>query len=175
MHKRRLSTKEKGVLTEKISGILKGKGYILFAYIFGSFASEDDFKDIDIGVFTQLESPAIHGGDDINKTSIPHRKGGVKATSFLTGFTSGEESRSPLKLELKLEGEIEDVIHIPVDIRIINNAPPYFIYNVLKGGIVIVDKDRSLRSDFEGLVYKKYFDFQHLRNEYLREIINAPL
>jgi len=140
MHKRRLSTKEKGVLAEKISGILKGKGYILFAYIFGSFASEDDFKDIDIGV-----------------------------------FTSGEESRSPLKLELKLEGEIEDVIHIPVDIRIINNAPPYFIYNVLKGGIVIVDKDRSLRSDFEGLVYKKYFDFQHLRNEYLREIINAPL
>jgi len=140
MHKRRLSTKEKEFLAEKISDILKGKGYILFAYIFGSFASEDDFKDIDIGVFIY-----------------------------------GEESKSPLKLELKLEGEIEDVIHIPVDIRVINNAPPYFIYNVLKGGIVIVDRDRSLRSDFEGLVYKKYFDFQHLRNEYLREIINAPL
>jgi hypothetical protein len=38
-------------------------------------------------VFTPLESPAIHGGNDINKTSIPHRKGGVKAPSFLTGFT----------------------------------------------------------------------------------------
>ena len=42
---------------------------------------------ISAGLFTPLESPAIHGGDDINKTSIPHRKGGVKATSFLTGFT----------------------------------------------------------------------------------------
>lgn len=140
MRKRRLSAKEKEVLTEKISDILKAKEYILFAYIFGSFVSDDEVKDIDVGV-----------------------------------FISSVENKSPLKLELKLEGEIEDAIHIPVDIRIINNAPSSFIYNVLKGGIVIVDNNKSLRSDFEGLVYKKYFDFQHLRNEYLREIINAPL
>ena len=139
MRKRRLSAKEKEVLTEKISDILKAKEYILFAYIFGSFVSEDGFKDIDVGV-----------------------------------FISSVENKSPLKLEFKLEGEIGDAIHIPVDIRIINNAPASFIYNVLKGGIVIVDNNKSLRSDFEGLVYKKYFDFQHLRNEYLREIINAP-
>jgi predicted nucleotidyltransferase len=139
MRKRRLSAKEKEVLTEKISDILKAKEYILFAYIFGSFVSEDGFKDIDVCV-----------------------------------FISSVENKSPLKLELKLEGEIGDAIHIPVDIRIINNAPASFIYNVLKGGIVIVDNNKSLRSDFEGLVYKKYFDFQHLRNEYLREIINAP-
>ena len=44
--------------------------------------------------FNPLESPAIHGGD-INKSSIPpaesslrHRKGEGKASSFLTGFTS---------------------------------------------------------------------------------------
>ena len=37
--------------------------------------------------FTPLESPANHGGDGINEISIPHRKGGVKALSFLTGFT----------------------------------------------------------------------------------------
>jgi polysaccharide export outer membrane protein len=39
-------------------------------------------------LFTPLESPAIYGGDDINQASIPYRKGGVKAPSFLTGFTS---------------------------------------------------------------------------------------
>jgi len=38
--------------------------------------------------FTPLESPAIHGGDDMNKTSIPHRKSGGKAPSFLTGFAA---------------------------------------------------------------------------------------
>jgi len=38
-------------------------------------------------VFTPLESPAIYVGDEIDKILIPHRKGGVNAPSFLTGFT----------------------------------------------------------------------------------------
>jgi len=38
-------------------------------------------------VFTPLESPVISGGDHIDKILIPYRKGGVKAPSFLTGFT----------------------------------------------------------------------------------------
>jgi len=41
-------------------------------------------------LFTPLESPAIYGGDDINKVSIPYRRGGVKAPSFLTGFTKND-------------------------------------------------------------------------------------
>jgi len=140
MRKRRLSTKEKEVLIEKISNILQTKEYIIFAYLFGSFISEVGFKDVDIAL-----------------------------------FTSRIESESPLKLELTLEEEIGHAIRVPVDIRILNHAPLSFIYNVLKGGIVIVDRNKSLRPDFEGLVYKKYFDFQHLRNEYLREIEHAPL
>jgi thiol-disulfide isomerase/thioredoxin len=39
------------------------------------------------GIVAPLESPAIHLGDNIIRTSIPHRKGGVKATLFLTGLT----------------------------------------------------------------------------------------
>jgi hypothetical protein len=37
-------------------------------------------------LFTPLENPAIQSGNDINKTSIPHRKGKVKSPFFLTGF-----------------------------------------------------------------------------------------
>ena len=37
--------------------------------------------------FTPLESPVIYGGDYINRISIPYGYGGVKALSFLTGFT----------------------------------------------------------------------------------------
>ncbi len=72
---------------------------------------------------------------------------------------------------MKIENELENIIHFPVDVRIINNAPLSFQYNVIKTSIVIVDKDKIFRNDFEGLVFKKYFDFVHLRNEYLREII----
>ena len=44
---------------------------------------------------TPLENSTIHGGDDINKTSIPDRKGVVKAPSFLTGFTKKERINHP--------------------------------------------------------------------------------
>jgi peptidoglycan/xylan/chitin deacetylase (PgdA/CDA1 family) len=43
--------------------------------------------NISLLTFTPLESPVIHGGDGINRTSIPYREGGGKAPSFLTGFT----------------------------------------------------------------------------------------
>lgn len=138
--KRRLSRKEKDALIGKISDILKTKEDMTFAYIFGSFVSEDYFKDIDIGI-----------------------------------FISSQRLISPLRIELEMESELQDAIHIPVDVRIINNAPLPFVYNILKSGHLIADKNQALRSDFEGLVYKKYFDFRHLRNEYLREIINAPV
>lgn len=40
-----------------------------------------------IKAFTPLESPAINGGDEVTEVLIPYRKGGIKASSFLTGFT----------------------------------------------------------------------------------------
>ena len=45
--------------------------------------------------FTPLEGSTIHGGDDIRNTSISHRKGVVKAPSFLTGFTKKERIKQP--------------------------------------------------------------------------------
>jgi predicted nucleotidyltransferase len=88
---------------------------------------------------------------------------------------SDNKQESSLKIELDIERELEDLIHMPVDVRILNRAPISFAYHVIKGGIVIVDKNRDLRADFEGLTYKKYFDFRHLRIEYLREVANAPV
>jgi hypothetical protein len=43
-------------------------------------------------LFTPLESPAIQGRNDINKTSIPHGKGEVKGPFFLTGFIKSDLS-----------------------------------------------------------------------------------
>ncbi len=136
--KRVLNTEEKKHLIEKIAAFLQERGYILFAYIFGSFTSGKSFNDIDVGIFISAEKP-----------------------------------ESLLGLELAMERELGDILHIPVDVRVINNAPLPFTYNVLKSGAVILDNNKSLRTDFEGLIYKKYFDYKHLRNEYLREIVNA--
>ena len=136
MNKKRLTSGNKEQVVKRLSELLEGRDDVLFAYIFGSFASRDSFADIDVGILR-----------------VP----------------------SPLKLELELEEELGTAVHIPTDVRVVNSAPLTFVYNVLKSGFIIVDKDKSLRADFEGLTYKKYFDFSYLRREYLREIIHAPV
>ncbi|MEJ2697348.1 MAG: nucleotidyltransferase domain-containing protein [Candidatus Sulfobium sp.] len=140
MRRRQCSAAEKAIVLREISDALNEKDYILFAYVFGSFVSDERFGDIDAGIFVRLE-----------------------------------ERRSPLKLELRVEEELADRLRMPVDVRVINNAPLSFLYNILRRQVVVVDRDRTARADFEGLIYKKYFDFQHLRKEYLREMVNAPL
>ena len=140
MNKKSLTTGNKEQVVKRLSELLEDRNDVLFAYIFGSFASRDSFGDIDIGIF-------------VNEGRVP---------SFL-------------KLELEFEEELGTAVHIPIDVRVVNSAPLSFVYNVLKNGFTIVDKDKTLRADFEGLIYKKYFDFSYLRREYLREIIHAPV
>lgn len=80
-----------------------------------------------------------------------------------------------LDIEFELEMLLEDKIQKPFDVRIINEAPLGFVYNVLRNKIVVLDRDTLLRSDFESLIFRKYFDYQHLIDEYLREAKDAPL
>jgi predicted nucleotidyltransferase len=90
-------------------------------------------------------------------------------------FTDEKSSKESLDYEFHLEEEIRSCIKFPVDIRRINSAPLSFAYRVIKEGILVVDKDPSKRTAFEGLVFKKYLDFAFYRNQYLKEVINAPV
>lgn len=134
------SPPEKQLLLDRISAFLKSRDDILFAYVHGSFAREEKFADIDIGIF--LREPA---------------------------------RLDPLDLELELETALQSLIRFPVDLRVLNFAPLGFVYNVIKESILVVDKDADLRADFEGKIFKKYFDFAPYRKRYLKEIANAPL
>ena len=80
-----------------------------------------------------------------------------------------------LQIEFELERELENSVHIQADVRILNFAPLSFVFNAIKTGTLVLDRNRLLRSDFEGLTFKKYFDYRHLRDEYLKEVKNAPL
>jgi hypothetical protein len=85
------------------------------------------------------------------------------------------EIARPLDFELNLENELEKVAEFPVDVRILNCAPLSFCHNVIRYGRVVLDRDPTLRSDFEGKVLKQYFDFSRFRRQYLAEVTNAPV
>ncbi|ACI19832.1 type VII toxin-antitoxin system MntA family adenylyltransferase antitoxin [Dictyoglomus thermophilum] len=90
-------------------------------------------------------------------------------------YVSDFNREKVLDMEFELERILEDKLKIPFDVRIINEAPLGFVYNVLKNKIIVLDRDSLLRSDFESLIFRKYFDYQHLIDEYLREIKNASI
>lgn len=140
MAKKEVSEKEKNLIIKKLSAEIKKDKNIKFAYIFGSFVTEKEFADIDLGVYV----------DENNVQDY-------------------------LSFELKLEEKLKFITKQTIDVRVINCAPISFAYQVIKEGILILDKDVSQREDFQGLVFKKYFDFIHLRQEYLKEVINAPI
>ena len=60
------------------------------------------------------------------------------------------------------------------DVRVINDAPLGFVYNVLTKKILLFDRDGKLAC-FESLVLREYFDFRHLLEEYLGEVKSAPV
>ena len=116
-------------------------------------------------------------------------KGHILFAYVFGSFSTGERFRdidvgiyvsdaarfATIDAELALETELEEACRVPVDVRIMNRAPVTFAYHILKSGRLLVDKDPSRRCDYEGLTYKEYFDVRHLRREYLREIVHAPV
>ena len=91
------------------------------------------------------------------------------------GILIKEKVVTPLDIELNLEIELEDIVHYPVDVRILNHAPLSFCQNVIRHGRVVLERDANLRADFTGNILKQYFDFAPYRRRYLREVKNAPI
>lgn len=86
-----------------------------------------------------------------------------------------KEVGDPFSFESSLENELEIFVHKPIDLRILNRAPLSFCYTVIHDGIVILDKNSNLRSDFESLVIRQYLDFEYFQRRYLSEVTNAPI
>lgn len=83
---------------------------------------------------------------------------------------------SCLDYELALEIECMNVLEkYPVDVRILNNAPLSFQYNVIKSGRSIAVHDDEARSEFQEKVMERYFDFDYFRNRYLKEAVSAEV
>jgi predicted nucleotidyltransferase len=82
---------------------------------------------------------------------------------------------NPVDFEIDLESRLEKIVKLQVDVRIINRAPLSFCHHVIRYGRVIVDRDASLRADFQGRILKEYFDFSPFRRRYLSEVVNAPV
>lgn len=59
-----------------------------------------------------------------------------------------------------------------VDIVILNTAPPFLKYQVLKTGRVLFDRNRKLRVRFTTNTIIEYLDFKYIEDIFLKAVVN---
>ncbi len=71
-------------------------------------------------------------------------------------------------LPLRLEGELERLLGRAVQVVTLNAAPVDLRARVLRDGVLILDRDPSLRIRFEVRTRNEWFDLQPILREYRR-------
>ncbi len=71
-------------------------------------------------------------------------------------------------LKLDLEADLESLLEIPVQLVVLNRAPPDLIHRVLRDGKLMLDRDRSRRIRFEVKARNEFFDLQPILRQYRR-------
>lgn len=72
--------------------------------------------------------------------------------------------------ECELAMELESKASMPVDVRVLNDAPLAFRYQVLKGKVLMA-RDAELLDEFRARTWDDYLDFAPFARRYLREAL----
>lgn len=120
------SQEGKGKLIERLKDFLRGRDEIVFAYVFGSFAEEEAFHDIDIGIYLSE--------------------------------ISQEQST---QYGLALSQAISNRLRIPVDARVLNFAPASFLYQVIRGKLII-ERNEEILARIREQTVQRYLDLKPL-------------
>ena len=115
-----LSQSEKNHITSLITRVLNQDKRVIFAYLYGSFVSKTFFRDIDVFVY-------ISKGEDTFIT-----QSGIRDNIY----------------EAVIHAEFHNIGIDDIDVRIINDAPYDFVIDILDKGMLLIDKNRELRTDY---------------------------
>lgn len=81
-----------------------------------------------------------------------------------------ERNLSFRQYELDLSVELTQQMRVPVDVRVLNDAPMGFRYHALKGRLLLV-KDVELLDEVRARAWDDYFDFAPFARQYFSEAI----
>jgi predicted nucleotidyltransferase len=120
-----------------VMNLLNEDRRILFAYVYGSFVQQEQFRDIDIAIYIN------------NSEKNP--------------FVITSDLKEKLSRKLKKDGF--NFIADDFDVRVVNDAPFTFLNRVIKEGILLLDRSPSLKTDLIEYISKKYRECSGLLRE----------
>ena len=77
-----------------------------------------------------------------------------------------EQSATLDGLRFDLASMLENKLHTPVDLLVLNAAPVDLVHRVLRDGIVVFERDRAARIRFEIRARNEYFDLLPILERY---------
>ncbi len=80
------------------------------------------------------------------------------------------DERSTLEGRFGLEGELEALLRRPVQVTILNRAPPDLVHRVLRDGVLLLDRDPGARIRFEVAARNAFFDLQPILRRYRQRV-----
>lgn len=87
-------------------------------------------------------------------------------------YSSPGEMVDTTDYEVSLSLRLEEALNLPVDVKVLNEAPLSFRYHVSRG-LLLLSGDDSIREDFLQRTWSEYFDFLPLSRIYLEELTRA--
>ncbi len=111
-----------------ISRVLEREKKVIFAYLSGSFVKEEFFEDIDIFIYGK------DCDDNFNLSSA------IKEKIY----------------EEMVKEKIDSFSIDEIDVNIINDAPYDFVIDILREGLLLIDKDPELRTDYIERISDEY-------------------
>ncbi len=86
-------------------------------------------------------------------------------------FREGLDTFHRFELKLHLTNELEELVQAPVDLADLRSADDYFIHQIMKNKVLLLDKNTSARVNFEVNHRKRYFDQMHFYFQYRNQAI----
>jgi hypothetical protein len=136
----RLIPAQKEEVVETIKKVLSTRSEVKFAFLFGSFYDESIEKE----------------------DRLPFHD--IDVGIFLQGITK----KQSVYYALELADQLSCLIHIQVDVRVLNFAPITFLFHVIQGRL-IDDKDEDARCAFMEWVVRHYLDMKPLLHRAVKE------
>jgi predicted nucleotidyltransferase len=147
----RCTPEDKAAVLDTLSKALEVEQPVVFAYVYGSFLEDRPFHDIDVAVY-------------LDATLEP--KMGAYAAKLATSL---EKSLAHVLVGGK---RINGGISLPVDLRVLNQAPLGFRYHVFRGRLLF-SRDAALQTQEVERTVSRYLDLEPLRRRGLKEAMTT--
>lgn len=134
-----MSTGGPGTDSHRIRDVIASLPTLRVGYLYGSFLTRDDFRDIDIGLLVDEQS----AGED----SLTYASRVSDSLGTALGF------------------------RYECDVRVINQEPVWFRFEVIRTGRAIYVRDEDDRIDFETRVLVEYQDLKFMYDLFDREYL----